>query len=281
MAAVFAVFLFIGAILQKPPPPLPQQGASSKGGFRALFSSFNFTLIAFAMAFASFGYMLPFTVQGAHAERLGVSSGDTATVYMLFGIFSIIGRVGAGLVAGFVNPLHVWTCALFLISVSVAITGLATDFVGLSVGNVCLGITSGPMIALLVPAMRELVSVSQVPDALVVIMVSQATSSLPGPVFAGWLADVTGSYRPGILTGAGSLLTSGVIVLVVVVRLWRPVKLDSQQTVSSSSSGREEPKQNATKTVADDPTANSKEAVTMPEVCDAERVEEEKNLCSV
>merc|ERR1711879_478712 len=108
------------------------------------------------MGFCSFGYMLPFLVQGAHASRIGVSADDSATVYTLFGMFSILGRIGAGIIAGYLNPLHIWASGLYFITASVGIIGFATDFTTLAVGNALLGISSGPMIALLVPAMREL-----------------------------------------------------------------------------------------------------------------------------
>lgn len=278
MAAGFAVLLSIGAALQKPPPPLLQQDTSSRSGFRVLFRNFNFTLSCFAMTFGSFGYMLPFLVQGAHAERLGVSADSAAMVYMLFGIFSIIGRIGAGVVAGWVNPLHVWSCALFLITVAVAVIGLATDAVGLAVGNVCLGIFSGPMIALLVPAMREIVTVGQLPEALVVVMLSQTVSALPGPVFAGWLADVTGSYRPGILMGAGSIFAAGITSIVVVARLRLLKKRESQKTISRSV-GSEESKQEDAQTVV--AIQNPEVEATTPEVDHTEQIKVEVDLGSV
>merc|ERR1712070_512918 len=71
----------------------------------------------------------------------------------------------------------------------------------------------------MVPALRELLSVGQIPEALVVVMVVQSVGGMLGPVLSGALADATGSYLPGIFLGSMLVAVGGVAGSIVMY--WR------------------------------------------------------------
>jgi len=218
LVALIGILMSIGASCQVAPPPMPMGDSSGKGSYAALFCRQNFPLFIGAVCFGSAGYMNVFQVQGVHALNHGITAADFATIQTIFGVFSLVGRISVGGIAGCVNPLLIWGVAMYLVAGCVAIIACAKTFTVFAVGNALIGVCSGPMIALLLPALRELVHVAQVPEALVVVQVVQSAFVPFAPVVSGALADATGSYLPGLLLGVGFIMIGSVLVTVAICR---------------------------------------------------------------
>jgi len=218
MSASFAVLYSLGALFQKPPEPIPEKHRPSDSGYWWLLCDPRCQLMFVAQITVSLGYMLTFAVQGIHARSRGMSMGDVATAYTMFGAFSVAGRIGAGIVGGWVNPLYVWGAAKVGIAAAVALVAFARDSVELAMANALLGLASGPMIALLVPALRQLVGAARIPEALVLVMALQTLTALPSPALAGLLADVTGSYFLSLLFGACSVLFGSLCIGIIILQ---------------------------------------------------------------
>jgi len=217
-SATYALLYAVGALFQKPPEPIPEKSRPSDSGYGWLLRDPRCQLLFVALISVSLGYWLTFAVQGVHALSRGMSKGEAATAYTMFGAFSIAGRIGAGIVGGWVNPLHVWGASKVGIAAAVALVAFAHNFAELAMANALLGLASGPMIALLVPALRQLVGAARIPEALVLSMALQALSALPTPTLAGLLADETGSYFLGLLIGACSVLFGAICIGVIILQ---------------------------------------------------------------
>jgi len=242
IALIQALLYAIGALGQQAPPPLSKQDTEdSEGGYRRILGNCNFSMFLISIGLCGFGYMLPSAVQGAHATKLGLSIEEIASIYTFFGCFSIAGRLLAGLIGSRMHPVLVFALAMYGIGGSVALIGISTNFGMLASANALLGITSGPMIALLVPACRALVGLGSVPDAIAMVMFIQAFGVLPAPTLAGWLADNLGSYREGILIGAGGACIAAVISSFVA---WRQIRHEDIFTKDSDSTLQEGGNQN-------------------------------------
>mmetsp|Transcript_92828 Transcript_92828/g.298535 ORF Transcript_92828/g.298535 Transcript_92828/m.298535 type:complete len:461 (-) Transcript_92828:94-1476(-) len=218
MSLCFAVLYAFGAVWMKAPPPFTKQESQGPSGYKYLLTDSRCRFMFASMSLAGAGYMMTFAVQGAHAKIQGLSMDEIATCYTMFGLFSLFSRIGAGILGSRVNPLHVWAGAKFFLAVSVCFMAWAKNFWMFAVANALLGIFSGPMIALMVPALQTLVGTRQIPEALVVGFVVQAFSTLPAPALAGWIADMMGSYTVGLMFGAVSVLAGAACVMVVVLK---------------------------------------------------------------
>jgi len=213
IGAAWAFLHIVGAAFQKEPEPLAPTHGETKAGYRSLLRAGTYRLFFAAVAVGGFGYNMVFAVLASHAEANGVSTEDVSTIYMVFGLFAIVGRVLAGILGSWAKPLHVWGVAHFFISGGIVAVAYSRTVVHFAVANATLGLSSGPMIALRVPCCRELMGVERIPEAVVLIMVLQAGTTLMAPTLAGFLKDQAGSFVPGLLIGASGVAVGGILVL--------------------------------------------------------------------
>ncbi|CAE8631724.1 unnamed protein product [Polarella glacialis] len=217
LAAMFLAIHAVGALgLQRP----TQEAAgppATKSPYATLLTNSNFVRFAAALGFAYFGYLLPFDIQGLAAAQKGISSVHVSIAYTSFGVSSMAGRLLVGVVGRWIHPLHLLTASFVGVTASSAILAAAANFETLVSSNVLLGITSGPMVTIIVPVLRELVPLSLIPDALALALLPQAVSGA-APILAGWIAERSGSYLLGSLVGLAAL---GVGIVLMAVVCWR------------------------------------------------------------
>merc|ERR1712232_77096 len=163
---------------------------------------------------AYYGYLLPFGIQGLAAQQRGISTQGISLAYTIFGASSVAGRVLMGFLGRCFDPMHLLVAGFLGVAGSVLLLGFACNVQIMSVANFLLGITSGPMGALVVPALQKFVPRSLLPEALAVVLVPQALSGL-APMLAGWMADSTGSYVPGFLVGVAVLTIAAILLTIV------------------------------------------------------------------
>ncbi|MGB2814908.1 MAG: MFS transporter [Dehalococcoidales bacterium] len=153
-----------------------------------------------------------------HAMDMGISSAKAAGILASIGVISIAGR----LVIGFSSDRMgcrksmIICCIIFVVSFSVLL--MAREFWMLILFAMIYGFAHGGYATLVSPTIAELFGMRSHGAILGIIIFLGTIGGAAGPVFAGYLFDVTGNYQSSFLV----CITIGVIGLALSTTL-RPV----------------------------------------------------------
>eukprot|EP00746_Dinoflagellata_sp_MGD_P148694 gnl/MRDRNA2_/MRDRNA2_80868_c0_seq1.p1 gnl/MRDRNA2_/MRDRNA2_80868_c0~~gnl/MRDRNA2_/MRDRNA2_80868_c0_seq1.p1 ORF type:complete len:419 (-),score=66.94 gnl/MRDRNA2_/MRDRNA2_80868_c0_seq1:254-1510(-) len=203
LSAIYGGLGCIGAAGYLPPKAQPVAQVGSKVSVKdpppgqkdiPLLKDPLFRFFTLALFFVPLGLFVPFAHLAAHAVQQGLGPEVYSLAYQMFGITSIFGRLSAGVLAQKLPVITIWSAGMF--AVSACNIGFAFSTSGLvMVGIMFLyGLATGPMFALFMPILAELVGVQRVPMAMGLVMFINGAGSFVGPILAGALADVSGNY---------------------------------------------------------------------------------------
>lgn len=207
----------------------PPSGATTKTTTEPFFDATalrdaRFVLFSLAMALLWLGVDVPyFYLPGLARDRgLAESQGD----YLVAGLnaASLVGRVGAGLVAGgrAVGPLALWHGAVGVSVVLLACWGtVLRRLPEMAVFVALYGLATGAVMGLFAPALLVLSpDLRRVGARLGMVSLLSGAGFLVGPPIAGAVLQATGGYAAQSAF-AGSAYAAGFIVITVVVWLHR------------------------------------------------------------
>eukprot|EP00929_Paragymnodinium_shiwhaense_P000245 TRINITY_DN100497_c0_g1_i1.p1 TRINITY_DN100497_c0_g1~~TRINITY_DN100497_c0_g1_i1.p1 ORF type:complete len:449 (-),score=94.86 TRINITY_DN100497_c0_g1_i1:128-1474(-) len=226
-----------------------------------------FQVLTVALITGTLGFFMPFAHLASHCQELGLADDAYSLAYQMFGIFSIVGRLSAGILALKMPPLNVWIGGMM--AVGALLFGLAMATTGTQIAAVMAlyGIGSGPMIALFMPVLADLFGVHRVPMALGMTMLFNGMASFAGPIVAGFVADATGSYEASFCIGGAGCFLAVLQLFVLKVML---CKRDAARAVEAAAKAPEAEK-NIVDAALDDVEAVKGDAAVV-----AEKAEEEK-----
>lgn len=175
--------------------------------------------VYYALCLATFssclGFMAPFTHVATYSTELGCGDDVGASAYMVFGAFSIIGRLLAGPLGDRFGALVVWASGMPLCAGALLWLGFATSCNHILGSMSLFGLFSGPVIALMAPLLVELFGLARLPLALGPILQMNGLASMLAPAIAGHARDWTSSYTISFtLASAFMFNASGIMVLV-------------------------------------------------------------------
>jgi len=136
---------------------------------------------------------------------------------MLFGVFSIIGRLLAGPLADRFGALVVWPSGLVSSAAMLLWLASARNCNNITYSMAALGLASGPVIALVVPLLVELFGMKRLPLALGPMMLINGIGGFFSPATAGFIRDLTDSYRIAFACCSIFQVLAGLIMLIVKV----------------------------------------------------------------
>jgi MFS family permease len=210
LAVASAVLLLACAALATRPPRPPGHGSSPPLGsivrtqaFGLLYAS---TLLASVAIFVPFVFLPPFAV---HA---GVPPVASAALIGVIGLASVIGRLGSGAIADRFGLVRSYRVCFAVVAASFLIWVAAAEYRLLLVFAIVLGVGYGGCIALSPAVLAEVFGVDRLGRLVGLMYTSAGVGTLIGPLAAGVLIDVTGTYRWSI-AGCFVLATAAAVAL--------------------------------------------------------------------
>ncbi len=155
-----------------------------------------------------------------HAMDMGISSAKAAGILSSIGAISIVGRLVIGFSSDNIGckKSMIICCLIFVLSFSVLL--IAREFWMLILFAMIYGFAHGGFATLVSPMVGELFGIRYHGAILGFMIFIGAIGGAAGPVFAGYLFDVTGSYQSSFL----ACITLGVMGLALSIAL-RPVTI--------------------------------------------------------
>lgn len=212
MGAGCAVLLGLAAMLVRP-APLPAAGVQRP--LRGIVRSFEFLMLYFSWVLATIALFVPFVFLPAYVVTHGGSQVAGAALLSLLGGVSIFGRLGIGVFADKIGTARLFKVSVFLMAASYLLWMIAPSYVWLVGFAMMLGLGYGLRIALMPAVLIELFGVQNLGTILGIFFTASGISAVLGPLLAGFIVDVTGSYQWGIgfALAAGTLGFAAVALL--------------------------------------------------------------------
>ena len=181
---------------------LPEKVAPADGGFslREAMRTWQFWIIIVAtFCFTmSEGTIMVHIVP--HASDLGLSAVKATLILTLIGGVSIAGRIIMGSASDRIGNKAAWIICLVMLSISIFWLILAQDLWMLYLFAVIFGFGYGGLSVLISPIVAEYFGLRSHGVIMgVVIMFGGSAGMAIGPVVAGHIFDVTGSYQPAFI----------------------------------------------------------------------------------
>ena len=211
-----AVFLLIGALLMKTPAApttaATETGAPS-GGLRSVMTSRVFwTLCAIQFLFLPSLTTVPLHLP-VHGMDLGMSATSAAVLLSTIAGASVVGRLAIGGFADRIGGKRGFIlCFLPLIAGLLALLSIDTPWL-LFAAALLYGVGHGGLFTIVAPTIAEFFGTRAVGAIFGAIVFFGTIGGAVGPILAGRIFDVTGSYDPAFMTLAGMAVLGLMLVL--------------------------------------------------------------------
>lgn len=174
-----------------------------------------FILLGLTTFLGTLGFFSPFVHLANYANELGCSEHVSGFAYTLYGVLSIVGRLMAGPLGDRFGALRIWACGIAGVGASFLLLSLGPTCSFVPMGMASMGVMSGPVIALFAPLMVQLFGLERLPMALGTVLMYNGLAGFCSPAFAGFIRDVSGSYRYSWAASSGEAFMASVICLVI------------------------------------------------------------------
>jgi len=171
---------------------------------------------------------VPFAHLSASARDGGIADTEAVALVGLIGIGSLFGRFGIGVLADRLGRLRTLGVAEAMLGASFLIWAAADGYLAFAIFAVVFGLSYGGIVSLLPPICSDLYGLRAVSGIIGLLYTGAAFGALVGPVAAGALFDLTGSYL-------WALALCGVGGIVATLSAWRVLRV-SQEAISCHSS---------------------------------------------
>ncbi len=211
-----AVFLLIGALLMKTPAaPAAAVGkiGTQSGGLRSVMTSRVFwTLCAIQFLFLPSLTTVPLHMP-VHGMDLGMSATSAAALLSAIAGASVVGRLAIGAFADRIGGKRGFIlCFLPLIAGLLALLAIDTPWL-LFAAALLYGVGHGGLFTIVAPTIAEFFGTRAVGAIFGAIVFFGTIGGAIGPILAGRVFDVTGSYDPAFMTLMGMAVLGLALVL--------------------------------------------------------------------
>lgn len=177
----------------------------------------SFRLLAFAALVSNFTQQLVLVHLVPHATDVGFSPAVAAIFMSVLGVFNIIGKLTMGIVSDYIGRRN-----SLIISFSLAVGMLfwlmiARDAWAFYLFAAVYGFAYGSWIPMFPAIAGDLFGLGALGAIYGALSSSTSIGGAMGPIFAGWIFDVTQSYNYAFIAAAASLMTG--IVFLFMIRL--------------------------------------------------------------
>ncbi|KAH7641473.1 monocarboxylate transporter 5-like [Dermatophagoides farinae] len=177
-----------------------------------------FLIFSISNFLTAIGYHIPFIFlkDWIVDNRIG-SPQETGFFTSIIGLFSTISRLVFGYISdhSFVNRLWLYTFSVTLCGLIIISNTLATTYKLLAIFCAFFGITCGTYVSLTSVVLVDLLSLEKLTNAFGLILLFQGVASILGPLFIGFIYDLSGAYDTGFHV-IGSLVTFSGLMLILI-----------------------------------------------------------------
>nr|XP_027204048.1 monocarboxylate transporter 14-like [Dermatophagoides pteronyssinus] len=177
-----------------------------------------FLIFSVSNFLTSIGYHIPFIFlkDWIVDNRIG-SPQETGFFTSIIGLFSTISRLVFGYISdhSFVNRLWLYTISVTFCGIVIISNTVATTYKLLAIFCAFFGITCGTYVSLTSVVLVDLLSLEKLTNAFGLILLFQGVASILGPLFIGFIYDLSGAYDTGFLV-IGSLVTLSGLMLILI-----------------------------------------------------------------
>jgi MFS family permease len=197
LGAFGAAILAACALLQK---PLPQAAARTMPApaLGPTLGSRPFVLMYGSWVLATSALFVPFMYLPQFASTGGASPVAASALLSILGGISVIGRLGIGSLGQRTGNLRLFKAAVLMMALSYLIWLALPQYWGLVLFAICLGLPYGIRIALVPPVLIDYFGAQSLGAILGVFFTATGLAAFIGPMLAGYVVDVTGSFEWGI-----------------------------------------------------------------------------------
>ncbi len=186
---------------------------------RDVLSTRQFWIMSAVWFSVSFSLQIVLVHTAPHVSDLGISTTSAATVVSMIGGFSIIGRLGLGVVSDLLGKKLTFIIALLSLAASIMVILYAREMWVFYVFTFLYGVAHGSFFTLISPMLAELFGLGSLGAILGAVMFVGTFGGSVSPVLAGRIFDATGSYRIAFL-----LCLALSMVAIILLFFLKPVK---------------------------------------------------------
>ncbi|XP_022088105.1 monocarboxylate transporter 12-B-like [Acanthaster planci] len=162
-------------------------------GFHLFVKSYRFTLMCAIQLESHIAYMGFVIYLVPRAQSVGVAPSNAAFLLSIFGIGSLLGRLGNGLLVSWrVSAEHVTAISMVIAGASLLLLNLE-GYAIFAIASFLHGLLSGIFFTVAIVLIHQFVGVNKLAVGVGLNMIFVGIGSLTGPVFAGWILDMTDS----------------------------------------------------------------------------------------
>ena len=148
-----------------------------------------------------------------YARGLDVSPGDAANLMIIIGLMSIFGRLGVGGIADRFGIKRTLIVGMAVLTIALFWLAGVREIWAVYLFAFVFGFAYGGIVPLSSPIVAELFGLRAHGSILGVITFSATIGGAIGPVVAGYIYDVTGSYQPSLLISGGIAVAATLLAL--------------------------------------------------------------------
>jgi MFS family permease len=138
----------------------------------------------------------------AHAIELGIPALNAASIIAIVGGVNAASRIGTGNAGDRIGNIRCLTISFVLMTAALFLLTVASDMWQLSLFGVFFGLGYGGLAAMMSPVPAELFGLKSIGTIVGAVMCSFTLGGAIGPVLAGRISDITGSYHLAFLACA-------------------------------------------------------------------------------
>jgi MFS family permease len=210
LGVISAVLLLAcAAVATRPPLSAGHEDSQPLGG---IVRTPQFGLLYASILLASLALFVPFVFLPPFAEEVGALPVASAALVGVIGLASVLGRLAIGVIADRFGRLSSYRACFAVFAASFLIWLGATEYSLLVIFAVVLGVGYGGCIAPNLAVLAEIFGVDRLGRLVGLIYTSVGVGTLVGPLSAGFLIDVTGTYRWAI-AGCFVVATAGLLAV--------------------------------------------------------------------
>jgi MFS family permease len=210
--AAASLVLLVACGLAAAAPPAP---AAAAQGLGHVVRTRSFALLYATGLFSGFALFLALVHLVPYALQMGSPALSAAGLVSVIGVGSVAGRLLLGGVADRLGPVNAFRLSMAILLLSYLVWLVAPGYGVLAGFALVLGLGYGGWVALTPSVMAALFGAEGLGGSVGALYTSAGIGALLGPPFAGFVVDVTGGYRPAIvsaiLLAAASVLLAGLL----------------------------------------------------------------------